>query len=82
MNNQEDDTTGAKVISLEEYRNKTQNPNPTLEDTLDKLEEMVEVVYSTYSEEEQLGYERFKRLIEIIQQQQANEVDDDNEEEE
>lgn len=80
MSNKEDDTTGAKVISLEEYRNR-KNSNPTLEDTLDKLDEMAEIVYSTYSEEEQLGYERFKRLIEIIQQQQANEVDDDNEEE-
>mgnify|MGYP003628200654 FL=1 len=54
----------AEVIDLETYRNKKSH---LIKKKLDELEEMSEVVYDTYSEEEQIGYERFKKLLELLQ---------------
>jgi hypothetical protein len=50
-----------KVYDLEEYRQRKQ-----LRDKLSELEQMEDQVYLNYEVEEQVGYERFKRLIEIL----------------
>jgi len=54
----------AEVIDLETYRNKK---SYLIKKKLEELEEMSEIVYDTYSEEEQIGYERFKKLLELLQ---------------
>ena len=51
-----------KIYDLEEYRNKKR-----MRETLEKLEEMSDEVYETYSDEEMIGYERFKKLLELLQ---------------
>ena len=38
-----------------------------MRETLEKLEEMSDEVYETYSDEEMIGYERFKKLLELLQ---------------
>jgi len=50
-----------KVYDLEEYRQRKQLTN-----TLEELKDMKEQIYSECGPDEQLGYERFKRLIEIM----------------
>ena len=50
-----------KVYDLEEYRQRKQ-----LREKLSELKDMKEQVYSEYGADEQRGYERFKRLIEIL----------------
>ncbi len=50
-----------KVYDLEEYRQRKK-----LRDKLLELEQMEDQVYLSYDEEEQIGFERFKRLIEIL----------------
>ena len=54
----------AEVIDLETYRNKKSH---LIKKKLEELEEISELVYDAYSEEEQIGYERFKKLLELLQ---------------
>ena len=65
-----------KIYDLEEYRNKKR-----MRETLEKLEEMSDEVYETYSDEEMIGYERFKKLLELLQLgEYDHEVELENEE--
>jgi hypothetical protein len=65
-----------KIYDLEEYRRKKK-----MQETLKKLDEMSEEVYENYSDEEMIGYERFKRLLELLQLgEYDSEVEFDNEE--
>lgn len=74
----EDDEMG-KVIDLETYRRKKKT-NERFEETLAQLDDMSEEVYTTYSEEEQIGYERFKRLLELLQLGEYETTEEDEEE--
>ena len=62
-----------KVYDLEEYRQRKQ-----LRDKLAELEQMATEVYLDYDAEEQVGYERFKKFIELLV---LNEEDNFDEEE-
>ena len=64
-----------KVYDLEEYRHRKQ-----LRDKLSELEQMANEVYLEYDAEEQVGYERFKRLIEILVLKDEEDNFDDEEE--
>jgi len=74
----EDDEIG-KVIDLETYRRKKKT-NEGLGETLAKLDDMSGEVYTTYSEEDILGYERFKRLLELLQLGEYETTEEDEEE--
>ena len=54
----------AEVIDLETYRNKK---SFLIRKKIEELEEMSDIVYATYSEEEQIGFERFKKLLELLE---------------
>ena len=50
-----------KVYDLEEYRQRKR-----LRDKLSELDQIEDEVYLNYDVEEHIGYERFKKLIEIL----------------
>jgi len=79
MTSSDEDDEMAKVIDLDAYRRKKKN-NGQLRETLNQLEDMAEEVYDTYSEEEQIGYERFKRLLEVLQLGEYETTEEDQEE--
>jgi hypothetical protein len=66
----------AEVIDLETYRNKKSH---LIKKKLDELEEMSELVYNTYSEEEQIGFERFKKLLELLELGEYESTEDEEE---
>ncbi len=74
----EDDEMG-KVIDLETYRRKRKT-NEGLRETLAQLDDMSEEAYTTYSEEDIVGYERFKRLLELLQLGEYETTEEDEEE--
>ena len=73
--NSEKDSEAAEVIDLAEYR-KQVKWEQSIWEALEELEDVSDKVYEEYSEEEQLGYERYKRLLEMMLEK---ETDDDEE---
>ncbi len=67
----------AEVIVLDDYREKKSDIRKKIEE----LEDMSSEVYSSYSEEEQIGYERFKKLLELLElgEYEPQETDDEEE---
>ncbi len=67
----------ADVIVLDDYREKKSDIRKKIEE----LEDMSSEVYSSYSEEEQIGYERFKKLLELLElgEYEPQETDDEEE---
>jgi len=64
-----------KVYDFEKYRQRKQ-----LKDKLSELEEAKSRVYSEYNASEQQGYEKFKRLIEILVLEEEGEDYEEEEE--
>lgn len=73
--NSEKDSEAAEIINLAEYR-KQVKWEQSIWEALEELEDISDTVYEEYSEEEQLGYERYKRLLEMMLEKKA---DDDEE---
>ena len=71
------DDEWAEVIVLDEYREKKSDIRKKIEE----LEDMSSEVYSSYSEEEQIGFERFKKLLELLElgEYEPQETDDEEE---
>jgi hypothetical protein len=59
-----------KVYDLEEERTKRR-----LRSLLEKLDQMTDEVAHSYSETERLGYERFKRLVSLLDKKNASSKD-------
>jgi len=71
------DDEWAEVIVLDEYREKKSDIRKKIEE----LEDISSEVYSSYSEEEQVGFERFKKLLELLElgEYEPQETDDEEE---
>ena len=71
------DDEWADVIVLDDYREKKSDIRKKIEE----LEDMSSEVYSSYTEEEQIGYERFKKLLELLElgEYEPQETDDEEE---